>query len=69
MNDMAYTIELKRPIDEIVTQLEAKTPAHNFRVLAVHDVQNTLAEKGFEINPLKIYEVCNAGFAYKAISL
>jgi len=36
-------------------------------VLAVHDVQKTLAEKGFERGPLKIIEVCNAGFAYKAL--
>ena len=33
------------------------------RTSAAH---GTLAEKGFERGPLKIIEVCNAGFAHKA---
>ena len=42
---------------------------HQFRVLAVHNVQETLAEKGFERGPLKSIEVCNAGFAHRALEL
>ncbi len=68
MSELGYTIESARSIDDVSTLLEKITPEHNFRILAVHDVKATLAEKGFEINPLKIYEVCNAGFAYNALS-
>ena len=33
------------------------------RVLHVHDVQKTLAEKGFERDSFKIIEFCNAKYA------
>ena len=68
MSELGYTIESARSIDDVSTLLEKITPEHSFRILAIHDVKATLAEKGFEISPLKIYEVCNAGFAYKALS-
>jgi len=68
MSDLGYSIESAKSIDDISALLEKLTPEHNFRILAIHNVTETLAEKGFEIKPLKIYEVCNAGFAYNALS-
>ncbi|MFH2035657.1 MAG: DUF302 domain-containing protein, partial [Candidatus Zixiibacteriota bacterium] len=68
MNEnMGITVESKRPITEISERIERISPEKGFRVLAVHNVQETLAGKGFKVEPLKIFEVCNAGFAYKAI--
>ena len=64
---MAHTVTSEKSFDEVSSLLEKTVPEKNFKVLAVHDVQATLAEKEFEIEPLKIYEVCNAGSAYKAI--
>lgn len=37
-------------------------------MLHVHDVKATLAAKGFEIEPMKIVEVCNAGFANQVLA-
>ncbi|MCP4648891.1 MAG: DUF302 domain-containing protein [PVC group bacterium] len=68
MSDLEYTIESDKPINDVSTTLERITPEHNFRILAVHNVTETLAEKEFEIEPLIIYEICNAGFAFKALS-
>ena len=62
----AYQLKSDKPFDEVTANLERLSPEHQFRVLAVHDVQGTLAEKGFERGPLKIVEVCNAGFAHQA---
>ncbi|PKK83357.1 MAG: hypothetical protein CVT49_09150 [candidate division Zixibacteria bacterium HGW-Zixibacteria-1] len=67
MDKLAYTVKSKKPFDEISILIGKAVPEHKFRVLAVHNVQETLAEKGFEIGPMKIFEVCNAAFAYKAI--
>ncbi len=64
---LAYRMESRRPFDEVAADLERMTPQHQFRVLAVHDVQQTLAEKGFEREPLRIIEVCSAGFAHQAL--
>jgi len=65
--DFAFRLESNKPFDTVVENIEKQTAEHKFRVLAVHDVQETLAEKGFERKPLKIIEVCNAGFAHQAL--
>lgn len=68
MNDsFSYTLESDKPFDEVVAGIEDNTAKNMFRVLAVHDVQATLAEKGFEREPLKIIEICNAKFAHEAL--
>ena len=65
--EIAHTLETSKPFEQVVSALETNTPKHQFRVLAVHDVQATLAEKGFERGPLKIIEICNAKFAHQAL--
>ena len=67
MDKLAYKLETDRPFDTVVANIERLVPVHNFRVLALHDVQATLAEKGLKRDPLKIIEVCNAKFAHEAL--
>ena len=64
---IAHTLETSKTFEQVVSAIESNTPKHQFRVLAVHDVQATLAEKGFERGPLKIIEICNAKFAHQAL--
>jgi uncharacterized protein (DUF302 family) len=68
MEKLTYEITSDKPFEEVVANIESQTAAHQFRVLAVHDVQQTLAEKGLHRKPLKIIEVCNATFAHEALS-
>lgn len=63
-----YTRTTTRPFAEVVKAVEEEAMKRSFRTLHIHDVQATLAEKGFDIPPYSIVEVCNAGFAHKAIS-
>ena len=65
---LAYQLRSDKPFDAVVASLEKETANCQFRVLHVHDVQATLAEKGFERGPLKIIEVCNSRFAHEALS-
>jgi uncharacterized protein (DUF302 family) len=67
VDKLSYSVSSDKSFDELSDLLEKTSPEMGFRVLAVHDVQETLAGKGFEIEPLKIFEVCNAGFAYQAL--
>ena len=67
MENLAYRIESDKPFDTVVDNLQTQTVNNHFRVLHIHDVQATLAEKGLERGPLKIIEVCNAGFAHKVL--
>ena len=65
--NMAYRLTSKESFDTVVENLERECANNQFRVLHVHDVQATLADKGFERGPMKIVEVCNAGFAHEAL--
>ena len=67
MESLAYTKSSDQPFETVADNIEKNSAENQFRVLAVHNVQETLAEKGFERGPLKIIEVCNAGFAHKAL--
>lgn len=65
--NFAHTLESDKPFEAVCSALEENAAANQFRVLAVHNVKETLSEKGFERGELKIIEVCNAGFAHKAL--
>lgn len=66
--DFEYNKQSERSFDDVVADVEKLTTEKSFRVLHVHDVQATLAEKGFEREPLKIIELCSAKFAYEALN-
>lgn len=68
MTELSYKLESKKTVDQLTKELEKESVENQFRVLAVHDVQATLEEKGFNRDPLNIIEVCNAGFAYEALN-
>ncbi|MEK7539596.1 MAG: DUF302 domain-containing protein [Patescibacteria group bacterium] len=58
-----YTTITAKTFDETVQSAQDEIAKAGMRVLYVHDVQKTLAEKGFQREPFKIVEFCNAKFA------
>ena len=66
---IALKMESKLPFETVAQNLQDKAAENSFRVLALHDVQATLAEKGFERGPLKIIEVYNSKFAHQALKM
>jgi len=64
-----YTIITTKTFDEAVKNIEDEIPKAGMRVLYVHDVQQTLGEKGFEREPFKIIEFCNAKFANEFLNM
>lgn len=69
MDDKIYQVIASQTFDETVQRIKEQTAGHSFRVLHVHDVMATLGEKGFEIKPLKVIEVCNAKYAHTALQV
>lgn len=65
--DFDYTVTTKKSFDEVVKSVSEETKKVGFRVLYVHDVAATLAEKNFQIDPFKIIEICNARSAYAVL--
>lgn len=66
--DMDVTLRSSKDFDATVQSVIDEVGAENFRVLAVHDVSATLAEKGFERERVTIIEVCNAKHAYDVLA-
>lgn len=62
-----YTVKTEKSFDEAIKAVEQETKNAGFRVLYIHDVTAILKEKGFEIEPFKIIEVCNAKSAYSVL--
>jgi uncharacterized protein (DUF302 family) len=58
-----YTVTTTKIFDAAVQGVQDEIAKAGMRVLYVHDVQKTLAEKGFERESFKIVEFCNAKFA------
>lgn len=67
MNNFEFTVTTKKSFDEAVRSVEKEAEKAGFRVLYIHDVTATLAEKNFQIEPLKIIEICNAKSAYAVL--
>ncbi len=67
MEKFDYTVETKKSFDDAVAAVEAKSKEKGFGVLHVHDVKATLAGKGFDREPLKIIEICNAKYASQVL--
>ncbi len=68
MSKFDYTVETKKGFDEAVAAVEEKSKEKGFGVLHIHDVRATLASKGFDREPLKIIEICNAGYASQVLA-
>ena len=62
-----YTVQTNKSFDEAVSAVETETAKVGFQVLHIHDVKKTIGAKGFEIEPLKIIEVCNAKSAHTVL--
>lgn len=63
-----YTAETRKDFDAAVQAVQEEIAKAGFRVLYVHDVHATLAEKGFDIEPMKIVEFCDARSAYAVLT-
>lgn len=64
---LAATLHSPLSVASVSANLQTISLAHGFRTLAVHNVQETLAEKGFERGELQVVEVCNAAFAHEVL--
>jgi len=63
-----YLTKSGKPFDALIAALEESAAKRNFRVLHKHNIQATLAEKGFELSPYMVIEVCNSAFAHSILT-
>ena len=58
-----YTVVTIKNFDEAVQNVQNEIIKAGMKVLYIHDVQKTLAEKGFQREPFKIIKFCSAKYA------
>ncbi len=63
-----YTVSTSKPFAEAVESVVEAAKLNGFRVQMIHDVQATLADKGFEREPYTIVEMCNAKHAHAVLA-
>jgi uncharacterized protein (DUF302 family) len=63
-----FTLPTDKTYTEAVQAVIDAAAEHGFRVQFVHDVAETLAEKGFDREPLTIVEMCNAKYASEVLA-
>lgn len=55
--EFTYRREGRRPFSDMVEAVERSVRSHGFDVIRCHDLQATLAAKGFEIQPLVVFDI------------
>ena len=61
--DFDYTVATDKDFDAALESVQEEIAKAGMRVLHIHDVQATLAEKGINRDPYRIVEFCNAKYA------
>jgi uncharacterized protein (DUF302 family) len=57
---MQYVVETNKSVEQASTDLEAAVKKHDFGVLYVLNLRETLKKKGFDLpNECRILEICN----------
>lgn len=62
-----FTVKTNKTFSEAVNDVIVETEKAGFKVLYIHNIQQTIGKKGYKIEPLKIIEICSAKNAYNAI--
>ena len=66
---MLYIVETTKDVETAARDLEAAVKRNKFGVLHVHNLQQTLKEKGIDFpNACQIFEVCNPQQATKVLT-
>ncbi len=66
-NAMFLENESKYGFDETVEKLKAEAEQKTWKVVAVHDLQNTLANNGYDVLPVKVFSVCHPKHSSKIL--
>lgn len=66
---LEYRINSKFSFEEACSKVPEAVSKNGFAVLAEIKTSEILKSKGFDYPPLRTFDICNAGYANKALSL
>lgn len=68
MKEMFLEFQSKFEFDTTVSTLVEKIEQANWKVQAIHDMKRSLKNKGYDVQPATVVELCNPDIAYKILS-
>lgn len=68
MDQMFLESKSRYRFEETVNKLSEIIPESEWKVIYVHDLQETMRKNGKEIIPVKVIELCKPAYAYKLLS-
>jgi len=68
MDQMFLESKSRYSFEETVNKLSEIIPESGWKVIYVHDLQETMRKNGKEIIPVKVIELCKPVYAYKLLS-
>lgn len=61
--------ESKYNFNETIEKLSEEIINNGWKIITIHDLQETMKKNGKEVNKVKVVEACNPNLAYKILSL
>lgn len=68
MREMFMEVQSKFDFEQTVRLLSEKIELSGWKLLAVHNLQQSLANNGYDVQPVKVLELCNPHHAVKILS-
>ena len=66
---MKYIVETDKSVDQAVADVETAAKDHSFGVLHIHNLQQTMKNKGVDFpNACQVLEICNPHKAYAVLT-
>ena len=67
--DFYFQQQTEKPMDQVEREITELLLHEEFKVIHIHDMQKTFAEKGIPFIPYKILEVCSVNFSMTALDV
>ncbi|MFA5651401.1 MAG: DUF302 domain-containing protein [Proteiniphilum sp.] len=68
MDQLFFETKSKYGFDETVQKLSEIASGSGWKLIHVHDLQETMRKNGKEVLPVKVVEICKPDYAYRLLS-
>jgi len=68
MEQMFYETKSAYGFEETISKLSEIIVASGWKVIYIHDLQETMKKNGKDVTPVKVVELCNPNYAFRILS-
>lgn len=68
MTTMFFENRSRLGFEETINQLTKLVPEHEWKIIQILDLQETMKKNGKDVLPVKVVEICKPDYAYRLLS-